>query len=363
MTAAGYRLDRLLRPRVGRGRRRHRPRGQLRRQALLNLDAIGYPGEVWGVNPSRDEVLGRPCVPIDRRSARGRRRGGGRDPRGRRARRDRAGRRPRLRRRGRVQRRLRRGRRRAWRCSASWSARRRRQRLPVCGPNCNGIVSPCTRGRRCGATRFAPAEPGRGGADLPERQRRRQRARPRAAGCGSTPWSPAATRRSCRPPTTSSCWLARTACGRSRCIWRTTAVRGCAKGWRRAPTPASRWWCSRSGARPPGREPRPRTAPRWPATSGCSAAWCERPERSGPTDVHELLELAKTLAVGRARRRRRGPRAGDHDLLGRRLGPGRRRGRAARARAARVRCRDGRATARAAARRPRPSPTRSTTPR
>jgi acetate---CoA ligase (ADP-forming) len=32
-------------------------------QALLNLDAIGYPGEVWGVNPKRTEVLGRPCVP------------------------------------------------------------------------------------------------------------------------------------------------------------------------------------------------------------------------------------------------------------------------------------------------------------
>jgi acetate---CoA ligase (ADP-forming) len=32
-------------------------------QALLNLDAIGFPGEVWGVNPRRTEVLGRPCVP------------------------------------------------------------------------------------------------------------------------------------------------------------------------------------------------------------------------------------------------------------------------------------------------------------
>ncbi len=32
-------------------------------QALLNLDAIGYPGLVWGVNPGRSEVLGRPCVP------------------------------------------------------------------------------------------------------------------------------------------------------------------------------------------------------------------------------------------------------------------------------------------------------------
>ena len=32
-------------------------------QTLLNLEALGYGGEVWGVNPKRDEVLGRPCVP------------------------------------------------------------------------------------------------------------------------------------------------------------------------------------------------------------------------------------------------------------------------------------------------------------
>jgi acetyl-CoA synthetase len=32
-------------------------------QALLNLEAIGYPGTVWGVNPNRAEALGRPCVP------------------------------------------------------------------------------------------------------------------------------------------------------------------------------------------------------------------------------------------------------------------------------------------------------------
>ena len=32
-------------------------------QALLNLDAIGFAGPVWGVNPGRTEVLGRPCVP------------------------------------------------------------------------------------------------------------------------------------------------------------------------------------------------------------------------------------------------------------------------------------------------------------
>ncbi len=32
-------------------------------QALLNLDAIRFAGPVWGVNPGRTEALGRPCVP------------------------------------------------------------------------------------------------------------------------------------------------------------------------------------------------------------------------------------------------------------------------------------------------------------
>ena len=32
-------------------------------QALANLSATGYGGDVWGVNPNRTEVLGRPCVP------------------------------------------------------------------------------------------------------------------------------------------------------------------------------------------------------------------------------------------------------------------------------------------------------------
>jgi acyl-CoA synthetase (NDP forming) len=38
-------------------------KGSYGAQALINLEAIGYPGEVWGVNPGRSEVLGRPCVP------------------------------------------------------------------------------------------------------------------------------------------------------------------------------------------------------------------------------------------------------------------------------------------------------------
>jgi len=32
-------------------------------QTLLNLRAIGYPGNVWGVNPRRSEALGFPCYP------------------------------------------------------------------------------------------------------------------------------------------------------------------------------------------------------------------------------------------------------------------------------------------------------------
>ena len=30
---------------------------------LRNLDALGFPGPVWGVHPTRTSVLGRPCVP------------------------------------------------------------------------------------------------------------------------------------------------------------------------------------------------------------------------------------------------------------------------------------------------------------
>jgi acetate---CoA ligase (ADP-forming) len=56
-------LTRLLRPSsiavVG---ATERP-GTYGAQTLLNLDALGYSGDVWAVNPNRDAVLGRPCVP------------------------------------------------------------------------------------------------------------------------------------------------------------------------------------------------------------------------------------------------------------------------------------------------------------
>ena len=56
-------LSRLLHPRsvavVG-ATERH---GSYAAQTLINLDVAGFPGEVWGVNPGRDRVLGRPCFP------------------------------------------------------------------------------------------------------------------------------------------------------------------------------------------------------------------------------------------------------------------------------------------------------------
>ena len=61
----GERLDlgRLMRPAsvavVG---ATDRP-GSYAAETLLNFGTIGYPGEVWGVNPRREEVLGFPCVP------------------------------------------------------------------------------------------------------------------------------------------------------------------------------------------------------------------------------------------------------------------------------------------------------------
>ncbi|HEY6398768.1 MAG TPA: CoA-binding protein, partial [Solirubrobacteraceae bacterium] len=56
-------LDRLFRPAsvavVG---ATDRP-GSYGGQTLVNLHAIGYPGRVWGVNPNRAEALGHPCYP------------------------------------------------------------------------------------------------------------------------------------------------------------------------------------------------------------------------------------------------------------------------------------------------------------
>jgi acyl-CoA synthetase (NDP forming) len=157
-TGAAVDLRRLIHPRsiavVG---ATDRP-GSYAAQSLLNLETIGFEGEVWGVNPSRDEVLGHPCVPsiaelpvavdalvvaipaagvpevIDQGGARG---CGG-----------------------------------AVVIGAGFGevaggvelgdrlvAAAARHGLPVCGPNCNGIVAPATRIALWGDA-LAPAEAG-----------------------------------------------------------------------------------------------------------------------------------------------------------------------------------------------------------
>ncbi len=133
--------------------------GSYAAETLVNLDLIGFPGPVYGVNPKRTEVMGRVCVPsvsdlpeavdavvvaipaagvaaaIDQAGARG---CGG-----------------------------------AVVFSAGFAevesgrgyhddlvAAARRHGLPVCGPNCNGIVSPYSRTALWGDA-FSVPEPGR----------------------------------------------------------------------------------------------------------------------------------------------------------------------------------------------------------
>ncbi|HEY5431338.1 MAG TPA: CoA-binding protein, partial [Solirubrobacteraceae bacterium] len=160
--APGRDLTRLMRPAsiavVG---ATDRP-GSYAAETLLNLELIGFPGPVWGVNPRRTEVLGRPCVStvtdlpepvdvvvvaipaagvaaaIDQAGARGC--GGavvfsaGFDevPSGREHHRE-------------------------------LVAAAARHDLPVCGPNCNGIVSPHSRialwGDALEVTEYDPAHP------------------------------------------------------------------------------------------------------------------------------------------------------------------------------------------------------------
>ncbi len=56
-------LSRLLHPRsvavVGATERS----GAYAAETVINLNAAGFPGEVWGVNPGRESVFGRPCFP------------------------------------------------------------------------------------------------------------------------------------------------------------------------------------------------------------------------------------------------------------------------------------------------------------
>ncbi|HTU94981.1 MAG TPA: acetate--CoA ligase family protein [Solirubrobacteraceae bacterium] len=132
--------------------------GSYAAETLVNLELIGFPGPVYGVNPKRNEVMGRPCVPtvadlpepvdavvvaipaagvtaaIDQAGATG---CGG-----------------------------------AVVFSAGFGevesglghhrdlvAAARRHGLPVCGPNCNGIVSPASRTALWGDA-FSVPEPG-----------------------------------------------------------------------------------------------------------------------------------------------------------------------------------------------------------
>jgi acetyl-CoA synthetase len=61
--AAGLDLGRLMRPAsiavIG---ATDRP-GSYAAETLINLEKVGFPGPVWGVNPGRREVLGRECFP------------------------------------------------------------------------------------------------------------------------------------------------------------------------------------------------------------------------------------------------------------------------------------------------------------
>ena len=145
-------------------------------EALLNLRRLEFPGNVYGVNPGREQVHGFPCVAERRRAcprpstpsssrsrppaapaaveAIGARGCGG-----------------------------------AVVFAAGFAesagggalqdelvAAAHAHDLPVCGPNGNGIVSLPARMALWGDM-VAPREAGPGRADLPERQRRRQRAR------------------------------------------------------------------------------------------------------------------------------------------------------------------------------------------
>src|SRR6201995_1654147 len=133
--------------------------GSYAAEALLNLGKVGFSGPVWGVNPRRSEVLGFPCVPsvaelpepvdavivaipaggvptaIEQAGARG---CGGAVVFSAGFGEVRAG----------------------DALQAELVAAARRHRLPVCGPNCNGIVSP-RPGVALWGDPLEPADPGR----------------------------------------------------------------------------------------------------------------------------------------------------------------------------------------------------------
>ena len=335
--------------------------GSYAAQALLNLDTIGFEGDVWGVNPSRDEVLGRPCVPsiaelpvavdavvvaipaagvpevIEQGGARG---CGG-----------------------------------AVVIGAGFGeiaegvelhdalvAAAARHGLPVCGPNCNGIASPATRTALWGDA-LAPAQAG-----------------PVAlvSQSGNVAVNALATRRGLRFHTVIASGNQAVLDAADYLEFLATeegigavalyleddggprfceGLAACAEA--DVPVVVLKVGQSRAGARA--------AAAHSAALAGDQRVFRSLVEEAGAVwadDVHDLLELAKTIAVSRPRTAAgQARRRGDHDLLGRRLGPGRRRGRADRARAAAAGAGHRASGCASCSRPPRRSPTRSTTRR
>ena len=327
-------LARLLRPAsiavVGAS---ERP-GSYGGETLLNLRAIGFPGEVWGVNPGRDVAHGAPCFPSLADLPGRRRRGGGGDPRGGRGR-------------GRSSRPARSAAAAPW-CSAPGFGEVARGvaledalAAAARAPRAAGLRAERQRhrgharargalGRRPAAARAGPR-----GAGLAERQRGGERAATRR-GLRLHTVSPAATRRCCRRRTTWSSSPREENVALDRALPR-------GRRRRRAACDALAV-CAEAGCgvvvlkvgAVAGQAARPRRTPaRSRATSACSAPWSRRPARPGPrtcTSCSSWRRCWPCRARGRRARRTRDPH-----LLGRRLEPGRRRGAPPRARAARVR--------------------------
>ena len=226
-------------PAVGRGRGRHRAPGQLRRPGAAQPRRDRLRRRRSGASTRGGRGARAAVRAVARRSARA--------PSTRSSSRSRPracppsierGRRARVRRRGRVQRRLRRGRRRRRAAARARRGGPARYGLPVCGPNCNGIVAMHERTALWGDA-LAPREPG---------------AVALISQSGNVAVNALATRRGLRFHTVVASgnqavlgaadywrsWRARRASGRSRCTSRTTAARGCARAWPRAPSAGSR---------------------------------------------------------------------------------------------------------------------------
>ena len=197
------------------------------------------------------------------------------------------------------------------RAGAASSPRRRAalHGLPVCGPNGNGIVALHDRAALWGDA-LRPLEPGARGARLAERQRRGQRAR-HAARPAAAHGRLVRQRRRARPGRLGRrAGARRTRSGRSPSTSRPTATASCsARRSRAAPSAAWGSRCSRWAPPPPAPCA---AAAHTGAVAGDQRVFRALVEEAGAAwaeDVHELLELAKALAVpGRAPGRRRRPR-------------------------------------------------------